>query len=54
MLELRFKNKSRSDSVSASTLERRSLSFTVHKERSEDQRLELSGERLPGHMVCLL
>ena len=39
--------------VTASTLERRSLSFTVRKERLEDQRLGSSGERSPGHMVCV-
>ena len=38
--------------VTASTSERRLLSFTVRKERLEDQRLESSGARLPGHMVC--
>jgi len=39
--------------VSASILERRSLSFTVRKERLEDQRSGLSGARSLGHMVSL-
>ena len=37
----------------ASTLERRSLLFTVRKERSEDQRSESFGARLPDHTVRL-
>jgi Ribosomal protein L35Ae len=43
--------KDSADSSAASILERKSLSFTVRKERLEDQRSELSGERLPEHMV---
>ena len=40
------------DTFTASISERRLLSFTVRKERLEDQRLESSGAKLPDHMVC--
>jgi hypothetical protein len=40
--------------ITASTSERRLPSFTAHKRKLEDQRSELSGARLPGHMVSLI
>jgi len=47
-----YSSKGGADGLTASTSERRSLSFTVRKERLGDQRSGSSGARLPGHMVC--